>query len=201
MPVNTLPHLGEIWDRLKRGCHLGPDDEPCFSALCARYEEYAAYFAPLGLELVRHEREFFYFEPDNPESVPDTMPRIAVFSYILVDYAANQGRPIEEFIFGRNFLVSSLPHFSLDRYMALLRQVDVHDIKSVEIILRHMERIGWVKWLGPDEFRFLRPFHRVLNKCLDLAESPGPKAPPAELPAGAPLAGTAQIVTAEPQAT
>ena len=162
--MNDLPHLGEIFDRLKRGCHLGPDDEPFYSALTARYDDYAAYFAPLGLQLVRHEREFFYFEPENPENVPDTMPRIAVFSYIFVDHAANQGRPIEEFIFGQNFLVTALPHFTLDRYTALLRQVEVHDVKGLETILRHMERIGWVKWLGPDEFRFLRPFHRVFSQ-------------------------------------
>lgn len=167
-----LPHLADIFDQLKRGCHLGPDDEPAFSVLCARYDEYAAYFAPLGLRLVRHDREFFYFEPDNPESVPDTLPRIAVFSFILIDHAANQGRPIEEFIFGQNFLIGSLPHFTLDRYTALLRQVEVHDVKGLETVLKHMERIGWVKSVGPEEFRFLRPFHRIFSKCLELAQSP-----------------------------
>lgn len=169
--MNDLPHLGMIFDRLKRGCHLGPDDEPLYSALTADPEAYAGYFAPLGLRLTQHERGFFFFEPENSETVPDTMPRIAVFSYILVDHAANQGRPIEDFVFTQNFLLSSLPHFTLDRYVALLRQVDVHDVKGLEMILRHMERIGWVKWLGPDEFRFLRPFHRVFSKCIEIAES------------------------------
>ena len=83
--MNELPHLASIFDRLKRGCHLGPDDEPEFSALSARPEDYADYFAGIGLTLVRHERDFFYFEPDNPEAVPDTLPRIAVFSYIIID--------------------------------------------------------------------------------------------------------------------
>jgi len=78
--MNDLPHLGEIFDRLKRGSHLGPDDEPLYSALTADPDAYVRYFAPLGLQLVRHEREFFYFEPENSENVPDTMPRIAVFS-------------------------------------------------------------------------------------------------------------------------
>jgi hypothetical protein len=169
--MNDLPHLGEIFERLKRGSHLGPDDEPLYAALSADPDAYVGYFAPLGLQLVRHEREFFYFEPENPENVPDTMPRIAVFSYIFVDHAANQGRPIEEFMFGQNFLLTALPHFTLDRYTALLRQVDVHDVKGLETVLRHMERIGWVKWLGPDEFRFLRPFHRVFSKCIELAQA------------------------------
>src|SRR5688572_27137716 len=157
--MNELPHLADIFERMKRGYHLGPDDEPEFSELCARFEDYAAYFAALGITLVRHEREFFYFEPDNPESVPDTLPRIAVFSYIMIDHAANQGKSLEEFIFGQNFLVTALPHFSLDRYTALLRQVEVHDLGDIRNLLKHMERIGWVRWLAEDEFRFVRAFH------------------------------------------
>jgi len=169
--MNTLPHLTTIFDRLRRGYHLGPDDEPEFSRLCERFDEYAAYFAALGITLVRHEREFFYFNADSPETVPDTLPRIAVFSYIMIDHAANQGRPIDDFIFGQNFLVTALPHFTLDRYTALLRQVEVHDMSDLENVLNHMERIGWVKWLSNDEFRFLRPFHRVFGKCIELTQT------------------------------
>lgn len=169
--MTDLPHLGDIFDRLKRGAHLGPDDEPLFAHLVSRYDDYAAYFAPLGLQLIRHEREFFYFEPDNAETVPDTLPRIAIFSYILVDFAANQGRPIEEFIFGQNFLISALPHFAFDRYAALLRQVEIHDSKELETVLKHMDRIGWAQILGPDEFRFRRPFHRVFSRCIEIAQS------------------------------
>lgn len=167
--MNSLPYLREVFDHLTGGCHLSSEDEPLFSALATHFEAYAEYFGALGFELVRHEREFFYFAPDDPEKVPDTLPRIAVFAYVLIDHAANQGQAIEEFILGRNFLVSALPHFSLERYAALLRQVDVHDPADLKRILDHLERIGWLKWLGVDEFRFLRPFHRVFDKCLELA--------------------------------
>ena len=169
--MNSLPHLAQIFDRLRRGYHLGPDDEPEFSALKKRFDDYAAQFEALGLTLVRHEREFFYFEPDNAENVPETLPRIAVFSFILIDHAANQGRPIEEFVFGQNFMLATLPHFTLDRYAALLRQVDVHDLNGLKTVLDFMKRIGWVKWLGAEEFRFLRPFHRVFSKCLELSQA------------------------------
>lgn len=185
--MNIPPYLSTIFDRLKRGGHIGPDDEPEFSALSSpRFEEYAAYFAALELTLVRHEREFFYFEPENPETVPDTLPRMAVFSYIMIDHAANQGRPVEEYIFGQNFLITALPHFTLDRYVGLLRQVDVHDVGDLETLLDHMKRIGWVKRLGKDEFRFLRPFHRVFSKCLEISaagHSPLHDAHTAEQPA------------------
>jgi hypothetical protein len=174
--MNPLPYLRPIFDLLSRGTHLSPEDEPMFSALAANYEACAEYFDALGFKLVRHEREFFYFAPEVPEKVPETLPRIAVFAYILIDHAANQGQPIEQFILGRNFLASALPHFALERYAALLRQVDVHDSSDLKRVLDHMERLGWLKWMGPDEFRFLRPFHRVFDKCLELSDQIPPAA-------------------------
>ncbi len=169
--MSELPHLQEIFDRLRRGYHLSPEDEPAFSAMAANPEAYAAYFAPLGLTLVRHPREFFYFEPDAGESLSDVLPRIAVFSFILIDHAANQGRPIEEFLLSQHFLISKLPHFTLDRYAALLRQMEVEETAELRQILKNMERLGWVKFVGEEEFRFLRPFHRVFDKCLELAQT------------------------------
>jgi hypothetical protein len=167
--MSALPYLQDIFDRLRRGYHLSPEDEPAFSAVAANHEAYAAYFAPLGLTLVRHPREFFFFAPETAENVPDTLPRIAVFSFILVDHAANAGRPIEEFLLSQHFFISRLPHFSLDRYAALLRQVEVEDAAGLRQILKNMERLGWVKFVGDEEFRFLRPFHRVFDKCLELS--------------------------------
>lgn len=167
--MSELPHLQELFDRLKRGYHLSPEDEPMFSAVAADHEAYAAYFEPLGLKLVRHPREFFYFAPEAAESMPETLPRIAVFSFILVDHAANAGRPIEDYLLNQHFLISKLPHFSLDRYATLLRQVEIEDPAGLKTVLKRMEGLGWVKFVGEEEFRFLRPFHRVFDKCLDLS--------------------------------
>lgn len=168
-----LLHLQELFDRLKRGYHLSSEDEPMFSAVAANHQAYADYFAPLGLKLVRHPREFFYFDPEAAETVPETLPRIAVFSFILVDHAANAGRPIEDYLLNQHFLISKLPHFSLDRYASLLRQVEVEDPAGLRTVLKHMERLGWVKFVGDEEFRFLRPFHRVFDKCLELSAAGG----------------------------
>lgn len=169
--MSELPHLQELFQKLRAGYHLSPEDEPLFSAVARDHESYAAYLLPLGIKLVRHPREFFYFDPDNSDTSGETLPRIAVFSFILVDHIANEGRHIEEFILTQHFLLSRLPHFSLDRYANLLKQVDVHDDAGLRQVLRNMERIGWVKFLGDEEFRFLRPFHRVLDKCLELSQS------------------------------
>lgn len=67
-------------------------------------------------------------------------------------------------------MVGRRPHFTLDRYAALLRQVDIEDSAGVRLVLKNMERLGWVKFVSEEEFRFLRPFHRVFDKCLELAQ-------------------------------
>lgn len=167
--MSTLPHLHEVFDRLRRGWHLSPEDEPVFSAVAADPAAYADYFAPLGLKLIRHPREFFYFQPEPGEGMTETLPRIALFSYIMVDHAANGGQPIEEYLMQNRFVISKLPHFSMDRYAALLRQVEVEDVQGLRLILKSMERVGWVKFVGEEEFRFLRPFHRLLDQCLLLS--------------------------------
>ncbi len=170
--MNTLPHLQTIFEQLSSGRHLSSEDEPAFSALRADPEAYIAYFAPLGLKLKHHPREFFYFEPESSDATRDTMPRIAVFSFILIDHAANQGRSVEEHLMTQHFFISGLPHFTLDRYAAMLRQVGVEDNADIKRILNNMERLGWVKAIGDDEFRFLRPFHRVFDKCVELTTEP-----------------------------
>ncbi len=179
--MTGLPHLQEVFDRLRRGWHLSPEDEPTFSAVSMQPEAYVDYFAPLGIKLVRHPRDFFYFEPESVEKISDALPRIAVFSFILIDYAANQGRPIEEYLLSQHFLVSKLPHFGLDRYAAMMRQVEIEDAAGLQQVLKNMERYGWVKFVAADEFRILRPFHRVFDKCLELAGA-GSIAEPADEP-------------------
>jgi hypothetical protein len=168
--MSSLPYLQDIFQKLRLGHHLSPEDEPLFSAMASNFDAYASYFSPLGLTLVRHPREFFYFEPENNDTMSETIARIAVFSFILIDDTANAGRPIEDFLLNNHFLVSKLPHFGLDRYSALLRQVEVEDAAGLRQILKNMERFGWVKFLTDDEFRFLRPFHRIFDKCLELSK-------------------------------
>ena len=167
--MSELMHLQDIFDGLRNGHHLSVEDGPAFSAVTENYDAYAQYFAPLGLTLVRHERDFFYFEPKTVDPPPDTLARIAVFSFILIDDAANAGKRIEEFVFTNHFLSSRLPHFSLDRYTALLRQVGVADPAGLRPILKKMEGLGWIKFLSEEEFKFLRPFHRMFDKCLELS--------------------------------
>jgi hypothetical protein len=43
-------------------------------------------------------------------------------------------------------------------------------------VVNHLKNVGWAKWIAEDEFRFLRPFHRLLAKCLELAQQSGQSA-------------------------
>lgn len=168
--MSELLYLQETFEQLRKGHHLSVEDEPAFSAVRMNYDAYAQYFAPLGFTLVRHERDFFYFEPKTTDTSPATLAHIAVFSYILIDDAANQGKPIEEFVFTTHFLISRLPHLSLDRYTTLLRQIGVlPDPAGLRSILTKMNGLGWVKLLDGEEFKFLRPFHRMFDKCRELS--------------------------------
>ena len=36
-------------------------------------------------------------------------------------------------------------------------------------VVNYLERIGWAKWVAFEEFQFLRPFYRMLEKCLELS--------------------------------
>lgn len=175
--MNELPYLRDVFDRLRRGWHLSPEDEPEFSAVSSQPEAYVEYFKLLGINLVRHPRDFFYFQPEAQDSIPDALPRIAVFSFILIDHAADQGRAIEDFLLNQIFLVSKLPHLASERYSAMMRQVEIDDVGGIRKILNAMKGYGWIKFVGEEEFRILRPFHRVFDKCLELVETA--KTPPA----------------------
>jgi chromosome condensin MukBEF MukE localization factor len=170
--MNNLPHLQAIFEKLKTGYHLSHEDGPLHAALMQDVENnYASYFAAIGMTLVRHHREFFYFEAEERDTESKSLPKVAVFSYILIDHTANQGQPVEDTLMTSTFSLRGLPHFALDSHRALLRQVELHEPDDLRGVVNYLERIGWAKWLGSgsDEFQFLRPFYRMLEKCMELS--------------------------------
>jgi hypothetical protein len=64
----------------------------------------------------------------------------------------------------------------LDSYRARLEQVGIMDHGDLREVVNHLKNVGWAKWISEDEFRFLRPFHRLLAKCLELAQQSGQSA-------------------------
>lgn len=168
--MNTIPHLQAIFEKLKAGYHLSLEDGPMHAALMQDFESYASYFAAIGLTLVRHHREFFYFEAEERDIESKSLPKVAVFCYILIDHTASQGQPIEDTLMTSTFSLRGLPHFALDSHRALLRQVELNEPDDLRGVVNYLERIGWAKWVAFEEFQFLRPFYRMLEKCLELSQ-------------------------------
>jgi len=175
--MNTLPHLQAIFEKLKTGYHLSHEDGPLHAALMSDIDSsYCSYFAAIGLTLVRHHREFFYFEAEDRDTESKLLPKVAVFSYILIDHTASQGQPIEATLMTSTFSLRALPHFALDSHRALLRQVELNEPDDLRGVVSYLERIGWAKWVAFEEFQFVRPFYRMLEKCLALSQQSSQRA-------------------------
>jgi chromosome condensin MukBEF MukE localization factor len=169
--MNNLPQLKEIFDKLRQGSYITHEQGTLHASLAENYEDYKEYFEPLGLNLVRHARDFFYFHTEAAEGTPPSasLPPIAVFSFILIESAANEGRPVEEYLLTERFSVAGLPHLTTDRYKAHLKAVGIDDEASLRKLVKSMVRLGWVEFFNDDTFRFLRPFHRVFDKCQEIS--------------------------------
>lgn len=169
--MNNLTQIKDIFDKLRQGAYITHEQGSLHSALAENYEGYKEYFAPLGLNLMRHARDFFYFHTESAEATPPSasLAPIAVFSFILIESTANEGRPVEEYLLTERFSVAGLPHLNSDRYKAHLKAVGVDDEASLRKLVKSMVRLGWVEYFPDDTFRFLRPFHRVFDKCQEIS--------------------------------
>jgi hypothetical protein len=175
--MNHPPYLREVFEKLKNGYHISPEDDVIYAALNVDHDDtYAEYFSGLGFSLRKHEHDFYYFEPEADDNNSPRLAKIAVFSFILIDHIASKGLPVEPTLFSESFTLRSLPHFTLDSYRARLEQVGILDHGDLREVVNHLKNVGWAKWIAEDEFRFLRPFHRLLAKCLELAQQSGKSA-------------------------
>lgn len=162
-----LPFIKEAFDKLRQGAYITHEQGLLHAAIAEHFEAYKAYFAPLGLNLVRHPRDFFYLHTDAAEqtAASASLAPIAVFCFILIEATANEGRAVEEYLLTERFSVAGLPHLGSDRYKGHLKAVGVDDEASLRKLVRSMVRLGWVEFFHDETFRFLRPFHRIFDKC------------------------------------
>lgn len=169
--MNTLPQLKDIFDKLRQGAYITHEQGTLHASLAENYEDYKAYFEPLGLNLMRHPRDFFYFHTETAEGTPPaaSLAPMAVFCFILIEAAANEGRPVEEYLLTERFTVAGLPHLKSDRYKAHMRAVEVDDEGDLRKLIKSMVTKGWAEYFNDDSFRFLRPFHRLFDKCQEIS--------------------------------
>lgn len=173
-PESRLPplpaQLAEVFRALVSGKHISAFDVELFADLQLHFATYRELFAALGYPLGHHVRGFYYFEPSRDRRPGDTVERMAVFVWILVDWMADQGIPISEEITLRRFVVGELPHYETDRYKGYMDRLKLGTESELRNMLNALVRFGFAR--SDDDlasFFFLTPVFRLLEAAESVA--------------------------------
>jgi hypothetical protein len=161
-----LPHLGEIFDNLRRGRHLCAADGKLYWALRENLDAYQNLFHHLGFRLQVHQRDFFYFR--GKDSLSLQASRMAVFVFILIESLSDQGDPVVDTLMTRTFSVPDLPHLKGARYRAYLKEAGSSSEDDLRGIVRQLERFGFIQRHTDDSFTFRTPAYRFFDVCIEI---------------------------------
>ena len=162
----ALPHLMEIFDLLRKGKHIAPEDTGIYFDLQTNEAALTELFTQLGFELIHHPRGFYYFRGDT--AISDTSSKMAVFMFILVESIADAGGSPAEQIMADIFPIENLEHLRRERYRAIMQEAGMVTEEDLRQTLRTMERFGFLKMENADAFRFRTPAYRFLDLCMDI---------------------------------
>jgi len=164
--LNELSQLAPIFRELFKGYHVSRRDAELYSQLSNQQDQYRALFKALGFELVCDTRGFYYFVPEQMGAqVNKTAQRLALFTFIIVEHLADQGRDPLAVLDGGSLGRDELPPL-LDKYHDLFLQAEVQTQDELEEkIMRRLTQLGFA--LDDNGiYRFLPPMHRFLDVCL-----------------------------------
>jgi hypothetical protein len=168
MPLDLaeMPHLAAIFRELLKGFHISRRDPELYMPLSTLQDAYRALFKALGFELVCDTRGFYYFVPEQATAqVNKTAQRLSLFTFIMVEHLADQGRDPVAVLDGGTLGRDELPVL-LEKYRDLFAQAEVHTQDELEEkILRRMTQLGFTSE-DHGVYRFLAPMHRFLDVCL-----------------------------------
>ncbi|WP_028239633.1 Mks condensin complex protein MksE [Stutzerimonas azotifigens] len=166
LDLSELSLLAPIFRELFKGYHVSRRDPELYTQLSNLQDPYRALFRALGFELVCDTRGFYYFVPEQMGAqVNKTAQRLALFTFILVEHLADQGRDPLAVLDGGSLGRDELPPL-LDKYRDLFLQAEVTSQDELEEkILRRLTQLGFA---AEDNgvYRFLPPMHRFLDVCL-----------------------------------
>ena len=165
---SELPHLAEIFEKLRRGHHICAFDGELYRALDHHQAAFAELFAGLGFQLIVHHRGFFYFHAQGKPS--DSAARMALFVMILVEDLSNRGQDVEQTLLGEPFDINELPHLASERHTRIMNEAGVHDIDDLGRVVAQLERFGFARRSGPSVFSFRPPACRFLDLCLEVLD-------------------------------
>jgi hypothetical protein len=170
LDLSELSQLAPIFRELFKGFHISRRDPELYAQLSNQQDAYRGLFKALGFELVCDTRGFYYFVPDQAAAqVNKTAQRLSLFTFILVEHLADQGRDPMAVLDGGTLGRDELPSL-LDKYRDLFIQAEVQTQEELEEkIMRRMTQLGFA---SEDNgiYRFLPPMHRFLDVCLSVQQ-------------------------------
>ncbi|HLA30510.1 MAG TPA: Mks condensin complex protein MksE [Pseudomonas sp.] len=168
--LKELTQLAPIFRELFKGYHLSRSNPELYAQLSNLQDPYRALFKALGYELVCDSRGFYYFVPEQMGAqVNKTAQRLALFTFILVEHLADQGRDPLAVLDGGSLGRDELPAL-LEKYRDLFLQAEVTTIEELEEkVMRRLTQLGFA---SEDNgiYRFLAPMHRFLDVCLSVQQ-------------------------------
>jgi hypothetical protein len=168
--LKELTQLAPIFRELFKGYHVSRRDPELYAQLSNLQDQYRALFKALGYELICDSRGFYYFVPEQMGAqVNKTAQRLALFTFILVEHLADQGRDPLAVLDGGSLGRDELPPL-LEKYRDLFLQAEVTTIEELEEkVMRRLNQLGFT---GEENgvYRFLAPMHRFLDVCLSVQQ-------------------------------
>jgi len=152
--------LQAIFTDLRKGRHLCMEDGAAYEALAADPERYQSLFAALGLNLVFHDRGFFYLDD---ESSPRTAQRMILFTAILVETLDDQGVNLDADLTQVPIQPGKLPHLVHEKYAKVMAEVDVTTEDALLKVLDALKRYGLAEPLRDGSWRFRTSAYRLLD--------------------------------------
>ena len=168
--LSELTLLPTIFRELFKGYHISRRDPELYSQLSNLQDPYRALFKSLGFELVCDSRGFYYFVPEQMGAqVNKTAQRLALFTFILVEHLADQGRDPLAVLDGGSLGRDELPPL-LEKYKDLFLQAEVTTQEELEEkVMRRLAQLGFASEEN-GVYRFLAPMHRFLDVCLSVQQ-------------------------------
>ncbi|WP_027976745.1 Mks condensin complex protein MksE [gamma proteobacterium L18] len=170
LDLSEMSQLAPIFRELYKGFHISRRDPELYAQLSNLQDQYRGLFRALGFELVCDTRGFYYFVPEQAAAqVNKTAQRLSLFTFILVEHLADQGRDPMAVLDGGSIGRDELPSL-LEKYRDLFLQAEVQTPEELEEkIMRRMTQLGFA---GEENgvFRFLPPMHRFLDVCLSVQQ-------------------------------
>ncbi len=168
--LKELTQLAPIFRELFKGYHISRSNPELYSQLAGQQDQYRGLFKALGYELTCDSRGFYYFVPEQMGAqVNKTAQRLALFTFILVEHLADQGRDPLAVLDGGSLGRDELPAL-LEKYRDLFLQAEVTTQEELEEkVMRRLTQLGFA---SEDNgiYRFLAPMHRFLDVCLSVQQ-------------------------------